>query len=66
MAANDVIKHLQVLNHYGFTNKHVEDSLILKIFQDVPRKRLLDDCAGLNAAAADKTSNLSKNTKFNP
>ena len=27
MAVNDEIKHLQILNNYGITNKDVEDTL---------------------------------------
>ena len=55
-------------NYYGITNKNVEDSLTLEIFQVmISESKMFQEndcgnCAGLNAA--DKTSKLSKNPKI--
>ena len=66
-------RRCHLANHFGVTQKCADYPTIKDLVrevssndigeQDVPRKRLWDDCAGLNAAV-DKTSKLSKSSKI--
>ena len=66
MAVNDVIKYLQILNHYGITNKDVEDSLTLEIFQLMisESKMFQENDCGMTSELSSADKKPSKNPKM--